>query len=163
MNQLTDIIDFHTKFKQYYDGPPRMMVDELLKFRLKFLGEELKELAAAHGVVMEVNLVGTCEPPPQAMPLAFDALIDMDYVLKGTVHLMGFSAVYQEGWRRVHHANMTKELARSVQASTDATGRGYAFDVIKPPGWRPPYHLDLMDPALVPGLPDPDMTPTLVR
>lgn len=141
--QLRDIRDFHRKFEQLYDGPPRLLEGELAQFRIKFLLEEVKELAEIFGIEVRVALSSTIEPMPatvETMANALDALVDLDYVLKGTAHLMGLDATFMPAWRNVHRANMAKELARDAGKSL----RGYALDVIKPPGWSAPDHRPLL-------------------
>lgn len=126
-NDLMDIQDFHEKFKQDYHGPIRMLPQDLMEFRLKFLKEEIRELEEAHA--------------SGDMEKALDALIDLDYVLKGTVYLMGMQRIFRHGWVRVHDANMKKELASEKNPSK----RGFnQFDIVKPPGWQPPSHADLI-------------------
>lgn len=116
-------------------------------FRLQFLEEELDEYR------MSVNvLLDELTRPPSLydqgevlthMERALDALVDLVYVALGTAHLHGFD--FNEAWRRVHAANMKKIRAPSAEASKESTGRGHAFDVIKPPGWEPPSHKDLVE------------------
>ena len=126
-SQLGDIREFHTKFNQSYEGPPRFLTQEEMRFRLKFLREEVQELEDA---ITAGNL-----------PDALDALVDLDFVQKGTVYLMGFERVYRTAWTRVQDANMVKELAGTPERSK----RGYAGDIIKPPGWTAPDHSDLCE------------------
>lgn len=115
-NDLGDISDFHTKFAQKYAGPPRFLDPETSRFRVKFLREEVQEFedATTHHDKL-------------------DALVDLDYVLKGTVYLCGYSRMYRAAWNRVHAANMQKELAGDPSRSK----RGFANDVVKPAGWKP--------------------------
>lgn len=48
---------------------------------------------------------------------------------------------FVEAWRRVQLANMSKVRATSA----DQSKRGSTFDVVKPPGWEPPSHTDLVE------------------
>jgi predicted HAD superfamily Cof-like phosphohydrolase len=123
-NPYQDIIAFHVKFDIAYTGEPRFLPPDLQEFRLKFLSEELTEYeeALADGELAD----------------ALDALVDLVYVALGTAHLHGFD--FNEAWRRVHAANMGKIRAPSA----DASKRGSVFDVIKPEGWVPPDHTDLV-------------------
>jgi predicted HAD superfamily Cof-like phosphohydrolase len=75
------------------------------------------------------------------MAQALDGLVDLVYVALGTAYLHGFD--FREAWRRVHFANMNK--VRASQDGSDSK-RGSSYDVIKPPGWRPPDHSDLVLP-----------------
>jgi predicted HAD superfamily Cof-like phosphohydrolase len=69
-----------------------------------------------------------------------DALVDEVYVVLGTAYLQFGARIFNEAWRRVHHANMQKERAqKSGDSKRDST-----FDVIKPMGWTPPNHIDLV-------------------
>lgn len=167
MNQLRDVDDFHAKMNLHYpDGPRvvpgelpedvvealRMVRDELrrigredtqnlIAFRVGFMLEELIEFADAHRA--------------EDLEAMLDALVDLDYVQKGTVHLAGFGAmivldegnvvgrVYEEAWRRVHEKNMQKELA---PVGDERSKRGTRFDVVKPEGWTPPAFDDLVRP-----------------
>lgn len=146
MNRLAAVEAFHDKFEIGYRGVPRLPTHDLRMFRLRFLGEELRELGDALGVdvrieyepvvpVTALQIDGT-----QRLSRALDALCDLDYVLLGTVSLLGFSAVYDEGFARVHTANMAKVRGlKPGRAFSDAR-----WDVTKPPGWRAPDHVDLV-------------------
>lgn len=133
--QLRDIAEFHHRFNQAYDGAPRLLETALAAFRIKFLTEELSELsdALANDGLETANRA-------IRLHLALDALIDLDYVLKGTVHLMGFASIYDEAWNRVHAANMQK-----IPSSTANPGkRASTWDIVKPPGWVEPQFHDLL-------------------
>ncbi len=113
-----DITDFHEKFSNGYEGPPRELPAHLSHFRIKFLREELEEYELA---VQAGDLV------KQA-----DALLDLIYVALGTKYLQGFPI--NQIWDLVHQANMKKVRATKVEQST----RGSLFDVVKPVGWTAP-------------------------
>jgi predicted HAD superfamily Cof-like phosphohydrolase len=67
----------------------------------------------------------------------FDALIDLIYIALGTIHLHGWN--FNEGWRRVHDANM-----RKVLSSKENPGKyGAKIDVVKPANWIAPDLKDL--------------------
>ena len=117
---LSDIREFHEKFGLEYDGVPRMLPEDMAKFRIKFMQEELDEYSKA---CEEEDLVG-----------AFDALIDLAYVLFGTVYLQGLP--FAEGWTEVHGRNMAKVRVERAEDSK----RGSVFDVVKPEGWTDPNH-----------------------
>lgn len=119
-----DIWDFHRKFLLEYSGPPRELPQDLGDFRLKFIIEEINEYREAR---IDHDLAKQ-----------FDALIDLVYVVLGTAYLHGFD--FEEGWRRVHAANMSKVRAERAEDST----RSSTFDVIKPPGWKAPDLSDLV-------------------
>lgn len=138
-----DVRMFHEKFGLTYNGPPRVLDEELAKFRVGFLAEELGEYCidpddpeALAKVIGEVQY----QMAPQNVPLdkQFDALIDLVYVALGNAYLHGFD--FNEGWRRVHEANMKKVRAlRAVDSK-----RGSTYDVVKPEGWVPPSLTDLV-------------------
>ena len=116
-----DIVAFHQKFGVDYDGPPRELPLELRVFRREFLKEEFREYINA-----------------ETLHEKLDALVDLVYVALGTARLHGFD--FDEAWRRVHQANMSKVRA---QKDSDSKRGSAAFDVVKPPNFVPPYLKDL--------------------
>lgn len=137
-NLFEDIIDFHEKFGLTFNGKPRVLDEELAKFRVGFMAEELGEYCLDHQNTEE--FVQMMKDAIVSVPLEkqFDALIDLVYVVLGTAYMQGFD--FNEGWRRVHEANMKKVRAERAVDST----RGSTYDVIKPPGWCPPDLSDLV-------------------
>lgn len=146
---VADIAEFHIKFQQVYTGKPRTLDADLASFREKFLGEELEEYegaaAAARMMTEGLHLWDEAEFVHQLETQA-DSLVDLVYVALGTAHLQGFD--FREMWRRVHAANMSKVLAmregQIIGGVTDS-GRDKRFDVVKPTGWEPPTHTDLVE------------------
>jgi predicted HAD superfamily Cof-like phosphohydrolase len=141
---LSDIREFHSKFNQGYQEPARVLPKELADFRLKFMMEELNEWTQ-HQRAVEYSLTHD-DAPDQVeythhLEEQLDALVDLAYVLFGTVHLQGLDHVFSEAWHRVHQANMSKVPAQSAADSK----RGYAGDIVKPEGWQPPRHTDLVE------------------
>ena len=137
---VRDIEEFHKKFSLDYTGLPRSLPDDIQRFRTRLLDEELNEYKLATlDIYWELGLK-TLNQAAIAGGLedALDALVDLVYVALGTAHLHGFD--FREAWRRVHEANMAKVRADSPEASK----RGSAFDVVKPVGWQPPSHVDLV-------------------
>jgi len=124
LDMMALIEEFRNKFRVNYEGGPRFLPKDISKLQLQHLHEELKEYRDA---VDEKNL-----------EKQLDALVDLVYVTLGTAHLHGFD--FNEAFRRIHAANMKKTRARSGKESK----RGSSFDVIKPPGWKPPYLGDLI-------------------
>lgn len=120
--------DFHKKFEIPYvesgtmlsSPQPRQVASDVVEFRTRFMQEELDEWKAA------------CEAGDDAK--AFDALLDLAYVVLGTAHVMGYP--WPEGFEMVHRANMAKERASSARDARSA--RGHALDVVKPAGWAAP-------------------------
>lgn len=127
-----DILEFHKKFGLPYgeDGHPTMLTQEMFEFRKGFMQEELDEY----------NEAVEAKDPAKA----FDALIDLVYVAVGTAYLHGFP--FAEGWYRVQQANMAKVRAERKEQSL----RGTTFDVVKPEGWKPPCHDDLVQGCIIP-------------
>ena len=120
-----DVRAFHRKFDIGYDGPPRFPLDPgLAEFRLKRLQSEFRE---------HLDAVNAGQPDG-----AFDGLIDLVYIALGTCDLHGWD--FNEGWRRVHAANMRKVKADS----TNVSKFGFNQDIVKPDGWTPPDLSDLV-------------------
>lgn len=121
-----DVGMFQEKFGMdnctFHAPGPRPEDKELIDFREKFMNEELYEFAVAREQGDIVRM--------------FDALLDLVYVAEGTAHFLGLP--WDEGWAEVQRANMKKRRATSVEESQASTGRGSAFDVVKPEGWTPP-------------------------
>lgn len=118
---FSDVGDFHRKFDLEAvpsERPPRLITPELQEFRLKFLQEELDELQLGY--------------EQQDLEKIADALVDLVYVALGTAHLHGLP--WGALWAEVQRANISK--VRATHASQSL--RGSTFDVVKPPGWRPP-------------------------
>lgn len=120
--ELLDVNDFQRRFKVPMATEASFLAPEHQAFRVKFMQEELDEFVTA---VAAGDMHG-----------AADALVDLEYVLKGTVLMMGLALKWPELWDEVQRANMAKERATSAAQSK----RGSSLDVIKPEGWKPPDH-----------------------
>lgn len=154
MSFFDDIADFHQKFDLTYDGNARQLPEDLIEFRIKFMGEELDEYVT-HASETAVELLGpegddhSQEDGGGFTPNRYavveglegqlDALVDLVYVALGTAYLQGFD--FNEAWARVHAANMKKRKA--LPDGSDSK-RGSPHDVVKPEGWEPPIHTDLV-------------------
>ena len=91
------------------------------EYRLKFIQEELNELALALDVDNRVE--------------AFDALLDLAYVVYGTALFMGITPeMWNDGMLAVHRANMRKVRVTHPSQSK----RGSNWDLRKPEGWVGP-------------------------
>jgi predicted HAD superfamily Cof-like phosphohydrolase len=125
VNLFKMVAQFNEKFGLAYAGGPRELPPALRKLKETHLHEELVEYkkALAAGDLEE----------------CLDALIDLIYVALGTAYLHGFD--FNEGFRRVHAANMTKERARAKYQSK----RNSEYDIIKPDGWKPAKLSDLVE------------------
>ena len=125
-NWVKDIYDMHEKFgeqrwvtEQIQFGNKEKL-QEFLKFRLRFLQEELGEMAVACD-----------EKNPEEV---VDALIDLCVVAIGTLDAFGIDA--NEAWNEVHSANMAKE-----PGVKDSRPNPLGLpDLIKPEGWTGPDH-----------------------
>jgi predicted HAD superfamily Cof-like phosphohydrolase len=137
-NPFADVAAFHEKFELTYDGRPRRLPEELAKFRVGFMAEELAEYAFNDKeVINDLIFAIQEEMVPTELHDQLDALVDLVYVALGTAYLQGFN--FEEAWRRVHAANMAKTRAlREVDSQ-----RGSLYDVVKPPGWVAPDLKDL--------------------
>ncbi len=123
---LESIEEFSIKFNLPRLGAPGFLQRNFMQYRIDFLREEIDELQlAVHDDDLEK---------------AFDALIDFVYVAIGTAWLMKLP--YQEGWDRVHKANMKKE--RADGPNDPRSKRNSSFDVVKPIDWKPPRLKDLL-------------------
>lgn len=91
---LEQVKQFMTAFGQPVLTTPQIPSDEVVQLRLKLLSEELNELVAA----WKAGDLTECA----------DALVDIDYVLKGAVHDFGMGEIFDELSNEVHRSNMSK-------------------------------------------------------
>lgn len=148
---VSDVEDFHKRFGINYDGPPRALPEPMAKFRQRFMDEELREYVIhTDSAQFELDLQ---TPNAAYRTIAFnpkhvtndlagmlDALADLVYVALGTAHLQGFN--FREAWRRVHEANMAKTLPEGAPSNPEERMK---MKIVKPPGWTPPDHSDLVN------------------
>lgn len=150
-NPIQDVRDFHRKFDLHYEGKPRALPEEMRQFRSNFLHEESEEYAddAEALSLLIAGLMTISSPKAKREAIAqylagqLDALLDLMYVLLGNAEIQGFleNGIFEEGWKRVHAANMAKVRAERPEDSK----RGSSFDVVKPEGWVAPDHTDLVE------------------
>lgn len=137
-----DVVRFHKKFGLAPTTNEGHNLDlDKLKFRIKFLYEELEEYCKAVGVLepLDVNSRSNVSITRQMdAEEAFDGLIDLVVVALGTAYLHGFD--FNRGWDRVMAANMQKVRVERAEDSK----RGSTFDVRKPEGWQKPVLKDLL-------------------
>lgn len=125
--QFEDVVAFHERFRlpNHNVRPLGLLENDVMEFRLKFLREELQEMADSHD---KGDLLGF-----------LDGLLDLVYVAYGTASMAGVSDRLWLGlWQLVQNANMLKVRAESQDDSYVKTGRGHNFDVVKPNGWVAP-------------------------
>jgi len=122
-NWVKDINDMHNHFLfhdiiNYYEKEQKFdLLKEYLKFRIRFLEEELNELKTA----------STAED-------IVDALIDLCVVAIGTLDLYKVNA--EQAWNEVLRANMSKKVGIKENRPN-----AFGFpDLIKPEGWIGPSH-----------------------
>lgn len=126
---VKDINEMHAKYgvHKWMQGQMQSdvdwkVLDEFLKFRLKFLDEELDETKKA-----------VVERDPEEI---VDGLIDLCVVAIGTLDAFGVDA--HKAWDEVHRANMAKEPGVK-ESRPNPLGLP---DLIKPEGWTAPSHED---------------------
>lgn len=126
MNEQKDVLEFQTKFGVPMAKQPSMLDPQTFKFRAAFIQEELDEMIRDHALG---DLCGVA-----------DALVDLAYVLHGTVLMMGLGDSWNDLWSEVQKANMSKVRA----TNKDDSKRGSSLDVIKPKGWIAPDHSKIL-------------------
>lgn len=119
-NWVADIAAMHKHYRVHdvVDDFDSDKLKALLKFRLNFLKEELKEL--------EDNI----DNPEEVV----DACIDLCVVSIGTLDMFGVDS--NKAWDEVLGANMNKEVGVKP---TRPNPLGLP-DLIKPEGWKAPSH-----------------------
>lgn len=129
---LDDIAEFHEKFGlqqnnaivQVGENPGQMHPEEW-KLRIRRLMDEALETEAAHNDGSDEEYL--------------DGLVDLMYIGLGTAYRRGWD--FAEAWKRVHTKNMEKERGEPGNSKY-----GSGFDIVKPEGWKPPTHIDLVTP-----------------
>src|SRR5690242_1539875 len=108
--------DFHEKFgldnTTHRSVGPRKMNLELLTFRIRFMLEELREyvessceITVKQEEAFDALMTSVYIPSPDVdHAKAFDALLDLDYVVHGTAHFSGYP--WEAGMCEVQRANM---------------------------------------------------------
>ena len=124
MDLFNMVAAFHEKFQLEPTEQPDFPYEEIWKLKNVHMQEELDEIRAA-----AIN--GDLEE-------YFDGLIDLVYVALGAAYLSGLP--FNEGFRRVHEANMKKMRALHAKQSK----RGSSYDIVKPPGFVAPTLTDLI-------------------
>jgi predicted HAD superfamily Cof-like phosphohydrolase len=171
MNKLTQqVLEFHRVFGHPTADSPTIPPDERVRFRAAFIVEECLEFLEAtldtkdprfkiFMIEIRNRFSGLIRNAPIKvdLPLAVDALADIDYVVEGT--RLEFGVNGEPIADEVHRANMTKALVcttcdgRGWRQKNDhdsepcpkCNGKGRMGVVkrkdgktLKPPGWTPP-------------------------
>lgn len=146
LDPLGDVAEFHTHFGLDANHPMGALEPDVADFRRKFLQEEIQEWDQAQKAAYQETTRPLHHRDPanytHQLEEALDGLVDLAYVLFGTIYLHGFKDKFAEAWRRVHAANLMK-----VPADLDGSDskRGCSFDVVKPADWEPPVLTDLVE------------------
>lgn len=120
---IEDVTDFHKKFG--FALPDRPNPLQIKHFITK----------AGHLLEESTEFLNSVDDPAKQL----DALVDVVYVALGAAILSGYP--FEEAWRAVHSANMTKiRTNRAIDSQ-----RNSEFDVIKPPGFIPPDIQKILD------------------
>lgn len=143
LDMMRDVMQFKENFGQAYIGKPRILPRGLFSFREKFHREEMGEYADEQDILEAALTRGDQEAIAQSLERQLDALVDSAYVILGTAYLQFGGAIFSEAWRRVHEANMKKVVASS--AGDERSHRDATYDIVKPEGWVPPSHIDLVE------------------
>jgi predicted HAD superfamily Cof-like phosphohydrolase len=129
---LGDIEDFHVRFGLQQNnaivpvGEERDHISpEEWDLRIRRLVDEVVETQVAHEENDDEEIL--------------DGLVDLMYIALGTAYRRGWD--FAEAWKRVHVKNMLKE--RGAQHTSQY---GSTYDIVKPEGWTPPSHTDLVTP-----------------
>lgn len=131
MTWADDVREFMLAAEQTVRDEPTV-IDDVEKWqRFDYLNEEFSEMKRALVKLKKATEYHDQSAVEDAMAELFDAFIDMSYIGIGTCHAYGFPV--DEGWRRVHEANMAKVNPETGKIDRDENNKG-----IKPEGWQPP-------------------------
>lgn len=147
---LGDVITFHRKFAQFPNSlDSHLLPEDLFDFRAKFHLEESQEYKNSGEAIYAILETG--QGPPIAeerrhivkhLADQLDAVCDALFVIFGTVDIQFDRATLYSAWRRVMSKNMQK--VRAYAEGDDRSKRDSKFDIVKPAGWTPPDHTDLI-------------------
>lgn len=109
--------EFHQTFNQVINDKPIKINVATVQLRMNLLLEELDELGEALGFKRENYFIENpmnkyysdlADGNAQNLLKAFDALLDLQYVLSGTIVSLGMADIFEEGFDEVHRSNMSK-------------------------------------------------------
>lgn len=144
---IGDVAAFHAKFGQEYTGKPRQLPDDLHDFRVGFHEEETHEYRDEYIKLGDAIVRKDRRDIITSLEQQLDALVDAAWVILGTADLQFGRDRFHEAWRRVVKANMAK-VRKDATADGDGSvdsGRQPKYDIVKPAGWLPPDHRDLVE------------------
>lgn len=121
---------FMNTFKQEVNQFPVPISSQIMKLRLALILEELAELAegcgkevASHFSVQLLNKSQEIHNKTEKSLVEgtssldiFDALLDIQYVVSGTVLAFGMQHIFEEGFEEVHRSNMSKACTSWMDA-----------------------------------------------
>lgn len=150
---MGDVNAFHVKFDQVQEnyGVPKVLGGRLFDFRVKFHDEETTEYRDEQPKLVDAYSRQDHREVVNSLELQLDALADAVWVLLGTADIQFGKKIFYEAWKRVVKANMAKVRADRAEAGAKYSGRDKRFDIVKPAGWTPPDHRDLVQDYLRPG------------
>ena len=128
--EIEQVKEFMTLFGQPVVNNPKFMPEDRNKLRIALIFEELKEYAEASGQskyfaeLCDIGLVKHHTDFPVNLVEQFDALLDLQYVLSGTVLENGFGNIFDKGFDEVHRSNMSKACYSDVVALQTMTKYG---------------------------------------
>ena len=121
--------EFHEVFECAVSDTPTKGDPALRELRVRLIAEELKEFADACGVYFEYGVGSNRYNKPNLLGMA-DALIDLDYVVSGS--MVSFGLNQWDGVCEVHRSNMSKAGADGKPI------RNELGKVLKGPNYVPP-------------------------
>lgn len=121
--ECTLIANLYKKFGITVEKDPYKLDKGMVKERIEHIESEIVELKDA---LIRENLMDI-----------IDALVDIVYLTKGTAISMGYA--WGEHFQEVHRANSEKERGEHPKRP------GRKEDLIKPKGWIPPNHKDILN------------------
>lgn len=117
MENSNKVLEFLKGTEQMINDKPTLIDYDTFNLRLRLLNEELDELYESY---LNNDLIGV-----------FDALIDIDYVLKGTIIAFGMQNVFEAGFNEVHSSNMTKLIDMKFEKGKIIKGANYKAPNLK--------------------------------
>lgn len=149
---MGDVNAFHVKFDHAQEnyGVAKVLPAELFDFRVKFHDEETTEYRDEQAQLVDAYDRQDHREIVNSLELQLDALADAVWVLLGTADIQFGRRIFYEAWKRVVKANMAKVRADKADAGAKDSGRDKKFDIVKPAGWTPPDHRDLVQDYLRP-------------
>jgi predicted HAD superfamily Cof-like phosphohydrolase len=145
---IGQVKEFMTAFKQDVASSPALPSKETMKLRLALLLEELIELSEACGKEVASDFSVLLHNKSQELHHntekalvetgnvvdAFDALLDIQYVLSGAVLAFGLQTKFDTGFEEVHRSNMSKAcdsliLAQETKSKYEGMGTECYIDL----------------------------------